>query len=351
LSAVSGEKQVQDQFFEKRQDLAGVTGRRMMKAWVCGGYGGPEMLALVDRPKPVPKDNEVLVRICATTVSSGDMRLRSGKFPRGFNLIGRLIFGINSPRQPVLGTDFAGIVEAVGRRVTTFQPGDAVMGFPGGGMRCHAQYRTMAVTGPLAHKPANLDFGEAASLMFGGTTALHFLRKANLAAGETVLVIGASGAVGSAIVQLAKHRGATVTGVTSTGNIDMVHRLGATSVIDYTKDDFVAASTKYDIIADTVGASSFAACQPVLNENGRYLAIAGTLSDMLARSSGTKRSIAGPAAERAEDVVELARLAGSGVLRPVIDRIHDFSQLPEAHAHVETGRKRGSVVVSVSGED
>ena len=330
--------------------MVSAAGPGMMKAWICRGYGGPDQLALVEQPKPVPGDNEVLVRICATTVSAGDMRLRSGRFPRGFNLIGRLIFGITRPRQPVLGTDFAGIVEAAGREVADFQPGDAVMGFPGGGMRCHAQYRTMPAAGPLVHKPANLDFGEAASLMFGGTTALHFLRKANLAAGETVLVIGASGAVGSAIVQLARLKGATVTGVTSTPNIDMVQALGATSVIDYTRDNFVRAGQGYDIIADTVGASSFAECKPVLNENGRYLAIAGTLSDMLARSSGTKLSIAGPAAERLEDVAELARLAASGALRPVIDTIYDFAQVPDAHAHVDTGRKRGSIVVSVLGE-
>lgn len=322
----------------------------MMKAWLCRGYGGPDQLALVDRPKPVPGDNEVLVRICATTVSAGDMRLRSGRFPRGFNLIGRLIFGITRPRQPVLGTDFAGIVEMVGRDVTAFRPGDAVMGFPGGKMGCHAQYRTMPSAGLLVHKPANLDFSEAASLMFGGTTALHFLRKANLAPGETVLVIGASGAVGSAIVQLARLKGATVTGVTSTPNIDMVRSLGATSVIDYTRDNFLRAGQGYDIIADTVGACSFAECRPVLSENGRYLAIAGSLSDMLARSSGTRLSIAGPAAERLEDVAELAGLAASGALKPVIDRIYSFAQLPDAHAHVDTGRKRGSVVVSVADE-
>lgn len=319
-----------------------------MKAWICRGYGGPEVLAIEDRPRPLPRDNEVLIRICATTVSSGDIRVRTLKLPKGFGLIGRLAFGITRPRQTILGTELAGTIEAVGKDVTAFKPGDAVLGFPGGAMGCHAQYRVMPVTKPIAPKPANLSFEEAASLSFGGTTALHFLRKANLRAGETVLVIGASGAVGSAMVQLARHMGATVTGVTSTRNIGLVQSLSAQAVIDYTKEDFAKAPETYDIIADTVGASSFAKCQSVLNEHGRYLSVSGGLSDMFARPSGTKKSIGGPASERPEDVLELARLAEIGVLKPVIDKTYSFPQMAEAHAHVETGRKRGSVVVSVA---
>ena len=318
-----------------------------MKAWICRNYGGPDVLACEDRPRPMPKANEVLVRICATTVSSADVRLRTCKFPRGLGLIGRLVFGITRLRQPILGTDFAGTIETVGRDVTAFKPGDAVFGFSGAAMRCHAEYRVMPVSKPIALKPANLSFEEAASLPFGGITALHFLRKANLRAGETVLVIGASGAVGSAMVQLARHMGATVTGVTSTRNIGLVGSLGAHSVIDYTREDFIKAAETYDIIADTVGASSFARCCPVLNEHGRYLAISGGLPDLLARPKGTKKSIAGPAAEQQEDVLHLARLAESGVLKPVIDRTYAFLQMAQAHAHVETGHKRGSVVVSV----
>jgi len=320
-----------------------------MKAWICRGYGGPEVLALEERPKPLPRDNEVLIRIRATTVSSGDVRVRTLKLPPGFGLIGRLVFGITRPRQPILGTELAGTIEAVGNGVTAFKPGDAVFAFPGGAMRCHAEYRVMPVSKPIALKPANLSFEEAASLSFGGTTALHFLHKANLRSGERVLVIGASGAVGCAMVQLAKHMGATVTGVTSAGNIALVQSLGAHAVIDYGKDDFTKAPERYDVVADTVGASSFAKCRHVLNEHGRYLCVAGGLSDLFARPSGTKKSIAGPASERPEDVLELGRLAAIGVLKPVIDKTYSFAQMPEAHAYVETGRKKGSVVVSMGG--
>jgi NADPH:quinone reductase-like Zn-dependent oxidoreductase len=319
-----------------------------MKAWICRGYGGPDMLTLEDRPRPVPKDNEVLIRIRATTVSSGDVRVRSLNLPRGFALIGRLVLGLTRQRQPILGTDLAGTVVAVGKAVTTFKPGDDVIGFAGAAMGCHAEYRAMPVTKPIVAKPANLSFEEAASMPFGGTTALHFLRKARLEPGETLLVIGASGAVGSAMVQLARHMGAHVTGVTSARNVALVRSLGAEAVIDYTTDDFTKAAETYDVIADTVAASSFAKCRPVLNEHGRYLSVAGSLPDLFARPAGTKRSIGGPASERPEDLAQLASLAESGVLKPVIDKVYGFADLREAHAHVETGRKRGSVVVSVA---
>lgn len=319
-----------------------------MKAWVCRRYGGPDVLALEERPKPVPKADEVLVQVAATTVSSGDMRVRALKMPRGFGPIARLIFGMRRPRQPILGTDFAGTVAAVGANVTAFRPGDAVVGFPSDAMGCHAEYRVMAVGGLIAPKPALLSFEEAASLLFGGTTALHFLRNAGSLAGKTVLVIGASGAVGSAMVQLARHMGARVTAVTSAANIDLVRSLGAQAVIDYTTRDFSTADERYDVIADAVGASSFAACHPLLNEHGRYLAVAADLAALFARPKGTKRSVGGPATTRREDIVELLRLADAGMLIPVIDTVYDFAQLPQAHAHVDTGRKRGAVVVSVA---
>ncbi len=259
-----------------------------MKAWVCRSYGGPEVLALVDRPAPTPKDDEVLVKIRATTVASGDMRIRSLKLPRGFGLFGRLVLGFTKPRKPVLGTEFSGIVAAVGKSVSGFKPGDDVFGFPGAAMGCHAEYRTMTVKKPIALKPANLSFEEAASLSFGAMTALDYLSKAKLKPGEKLLVIGASGAVGSAMVQLGKHRGAIVTGVTSARNIELVQSLGADVVIDYNSADFTKTGQSWDVIADTVAASTFAKCLPVLNEYGRYLAIAGGLPDLLARPKGTK---------------------------------------------------------------
>jgi NADPH:quinone reductase-like Zn-dependent oxidoreductase len=322
-----------------------------MKAYVCRRYGGPEVVELVDVQEPVPKDNEVLIRINATTVTSGDWRVRTLAMPKGFGPIARLALGITGPRQPILGTELAGVIEIVGKDVTRFRPGDEVFAFPGAKMGCHAQYRAVAEDGPLAPKPENLSFEEAASLCFGGSTAMHFLRKANLIAGHKLLVIGASGAVGTALVQLAKHFGAHVTGVTSTGNLELVRSLGADHVIDYTKEDSLRSGETYDVIADTVGATSFAHCKSALNDKGKLLAIAGGFPDMLAalwtlRTSG-RRVIAGPAEERPADVRQLAELARASVLRPVIDRRYDFAQMREAHAYVETRRKRGSVVVRV----
>ena len=321
---------------------------RTMKAWICRKYGGPDVLALEDRPMPQPGDNDVLIRIRATTVSSGDVRVRTLKLPRGFNLIGRFVLGFTGPRQPILGMEIAGTIETVGKNVTAYKAGDAVIAFPGGSMGCHAQYRILPVTKAIAPKPANLSFDEAATLSFGGATALQFFSRAHLKAGETILVIGASGAVGAAMVQLARHMGATVTGVTSTRNIALVESLGAAAVIDYTRDDFTRAPETYDIIADTVGASSFAKCRSALKEHGRYLSVAGGLSDLLARPSGAKKSIGGPMPERPEDVLQLVRLAEAGVLKPVIDKTFTFAQMREAHAYAETGRKRGSVVVTVA---
>lgn len=318
-----------------------------MKAWVCRAYGGPEVLALEERPVPTPKDDEVLVTIRATTVASGDRRIRSLKLPRGLGLFGRLALGFTKPRKPVLGMEFSGVVAAVGKSVTGFKPGDAVFGFPGVALGCHAEYRVMQVTKPIALKPSNLSFEEAASLPFGAMSALDYLHKAKLKPGERLLVIGASGAVGSAMVQLGKHMGAIVTGVTSGRNIELVQSLGADTLIDYNSTDFTKAGESWDVIADTVAASTFAKCLPVLNEQGCYLAIAGGLPDLLARPKGTKKSIGGPAAEKPEDFAEVARLAEAGVLTPVIDKVFSFDQMQDAHAYVDTGRKRGSVVVTL----
>jgi NADPH:quinone reductase-like Zn-dependent oxidoreductase len=319
-----------------------------MQAWVASGYGGPEVLVLKDVPRPTPGDDEVLVQIRSTTVTAGDARLRSLNLPRGFGAIGRLMFGFTRPRQPVFGSEFSGIVEAAGRRVDSFKPGDAVVGSTEVSLGCHAQFRVVSATRAIVHKPASLSFHEAACLCFGGNTALHFLRKAKLAAGERMLVIGASGAVGSAMVQLAVHGGARVTGVASARNIELVRSLGAASVIDYTSEDYHAPGQSYDIIADTVGATSFGRCLPLLSEHGRFLAVAADLKGMFARPKGARRSIAGHACVRVEDLATLCGLAKSGRFKPVIDAVYDFSRLPEAHAYVDTRRKRGNVVVSVS---
>lgn len=317
-----------------------------MNAWACTAYGGTGVLQLRALPRPTPGPRDVLVRVLAASVSSGVVRIRTQKLPRGFGLLGRLAFGLARPRQPVLGTDVAGVVEAVGSRVTGFALGDAVVGVAGMAMGCHAEFCVLAGSKPLVRKPASLSFAEAASLPFGGMAALHFLDKAGVRAGESVLVVGASGAVGSAMVQLARHRGAQVTAVCSAANAGLAQSLGAHAVIDYARQDFTQAARQWDVIADTVGASTFAACVPRLNEHGRYLSVAGGLMDVLARPRGTRRSIGGPAAERPQDLQALMDLAQAGTLRPVLDRTYPFADLPAAHAHVETGRKRGAVVVA-----
>lgn len=319
-----------------------------MRAWMCRAYGAPDRLTLETVARPVPEPGEVRVRIVATTVSSADWRIRSLEMPRGFGMFGRLAFGLRRPRQPVLGAELSGVVDAVGAGVAAFAPGDAVVGFPGIAMGCHAEYRTMRADAALVRKPENLSFEEAASLCFGGTTALHFLRRAGLAPGARILVLGAAGAVGSAMVQLARRRGAVVTAVTRAANHDLVRSLGAAVAIDREAVDFHEIGETFDVVADTVGASDFARCAKLLDEGGRYLAIAADLKGMFQRRIGTKRAIAGPAPERVADVAELARLAEAGAFRPVVGSVLPFERLPEAHILVASRRKCGSAVVRVA---
>ncbi len=316
-----------------------------MRAWVVTGYGGPDVLALADMPIPKVGPADVLIKVQATTVSSADRRIRAMDLPPGMGLLGRAILGLVRPRRPVLGTELTGIVVAAGRDVTRFHPGDAVIAFPGAKMGGHAEFCRMSETGLIVPRPAGMALDTAAALGFGGTTALHYLRKANLAAGERMLVIGATGTVGSALVQLAAHAGAKVTAVTSGGNLDLARHLGAMEAIDYMTRDVTTQAARWDIVADAVAALSFARALPILAEGGRYLAIAGGISDMLARPKGSRRTIAGPAAERLDDLVSLTAMAAKGTFRPLVDSVVPFEQLPRAHARADTHRKRGSVIV------
>jgi len=322
-----------------------------MKAIVCERYGPPEVLELREIPKPVPRANQILIRIRATTVTAGDWRVRSLTFPPGFALIGRLMLGVTRPRQPILGTEFAGEIESVGPDVTRFRAGDHVYGFAGARMGCYAGYRVMHQDGCVAVKPPNLSFEEAAALSFGGTTALDFFRRGTLRPGERVLVNGASGGVGTAAVQLAKHAGAHVTGVCSTANVGLVRSLGADEVVDYTKEDFTSSGVGYDVIVDTAGTAPFARSRASLADDGRLLLVLGGLRDMmqapLVSLISRTRIVAGPAAERPEDVRLLGQLAAEGRYRPVIDRRYPFEQMVEAHRYVDQGHKKGNVVVTV----
>ncbi len=321
----------------------------MMRAYVCRQYGPPEVLDLVDIAKPIPTEYEVLVRVRATTVSSADCRIRSFDLPSGFGLMGRVALGIRRPRQAILGTELSGVIEKVGAKVTTFKAGDDVVAFPGSRMGCYAEYRCIHAHGPIALKPTNLGFEQAAALGFGGSTMLDFFRRGGLRPGERVLVNGASGAVGTAAVQIAKHLGAHVTGVCSTVNCGLVESLGADDVIDYRRSDFSKAGRVWDLIVDAAGTAPFARSRHALTSSGRLLVVLAGLAEMLRAPlvgiTGSRKVIAGPAAERPEYVRQLASIASAGGLNPVIDRRYSFEDMHEAHRYVDTGRKRGNVVV------
>jgi NADPH:quinone reductase-like Zn-dependent oxidoreductase len=324
-----------------------------MKAIVYRQYGSPEVVRLAEIVKPQPGDHEVLIRIDATTVSSADWRARSLSLPAGFGFLGRLVFGIFRPRKPILGTELAGEIEAVGKAVTRFKAGDRVFAFTGGSFGCHAEYRTVPEDGLIALMPANLSIEEAAALSFGGTTALVFLRdKAGIKPGDKVLVIGASGCVGSAAVQIAKHFGAEVTGVCSTANLEVVRSIGADKVIDYTVEDFARTGETYDIILDTTGTASLSRCEKALKPGGRLLAVLASFAQSAGLNKPPKASgkelIAGVASTSVEDLRFLAGLAAAGEFRPVIDRSYPLESAAEAHAYVDKGRKRGSVVLTVA---
>lgn len=322
-----------------------------MKAATYTEYGPPDVIQLKEVEKPLPHANEVLIRTHATTVTSADGRLRSLTMPAGFGLVARLLYGVSRPRNPILGMEIAGEVEAVGRDVSRFKVGDRVFAISGTGMACHAEYKCMAEHGAVALMPPELSYEEAAVLPFGGTAALDFLRRGNLQRGEKVLVNGASGAVGSAAVQLARHFGAVVTGVCSTANTELVRSLGADHVIDYTEEDFARNGETYDIIVDTVGTASFFRCKDSLKKGGRLLLVVSGLPGMLpipwVSMTSSKRIVAGPAPERAEDLRFLAELAAAGGFRPVIDRRYPFEQIAEAYRYVDSGRKKGNVVITL----
>jgi NADPH:quinone reductase-like Zn-dependent oxidoreductase len=322
-----------------------------MKAAVYTRYGSPEVVSLAEVPRPLLAPDGVVVRVRATTVSSGDARLRSARVPPGFGLLVRLAFGVFGPRKHVLGTEVAGEVVEAGAQ-SRFAVGDRVFALLGANLGGHAEYVAIPGAAAIATIPPAVTLEQAAALAFGGTTALFYLRdKAKLRPGEHVLVNGASGSVGSAAVQLAKHFGARVTAVCSAANADLVTRLGADSVIDYTQQDFTSVGERFDVVMDTVGNCSFARCAPTLADGGRLLLVVAGLGDTLGallRSVRSGRSVlCGVAPERAEDLQLLAELAETGVYRPVIDRSFPFERIADAHARVDSQRKKGNVVVTL----
>jgi len=323
-----------------------------MKAMVYKEYGPPDVLHLEDVEKPTPKENEVLVRVYATTVTSADANARGFVFvPAGFGFLPRLMFGITKPKLSILGTTLSGEIEAVGSEVKAFKVGDQVFGELGFG--AYAEYVCMPEEGMLAEKPSNLNYEGAAAVPFGAHTALFFLRdKGNVQSGSKVLINGASGDTGTFAVQLARYYGAEVTGVCSTSNLELVKSLGADKVIDYTKEDFTKNGQTYDIIYDTVGKTTFAGCKNSLTENGLYLAGAGGLKAFVEMGwtaiAGGRKVIAGQAPEHKEDLIFLKELAKAEEIKPVIDRTYPLEQMVEAHRYVDKGHKKGSVVITIS---
>jgi NADPH2:quinone reductase len=320
-----------------------------MKTVLYKQYGPPQVLQVAEVRKPVPKKDEVLVRIKATTVTAADCLMR-----RGDTLLSRLLLGWFKPRNryQILGTEFSGIVEAVGREVMSYRPGDEIYGFRGFGTGCYAEYKCMSAKGSLAKKPLNLNFEEAATVVDGATTAWFFLKgKANIQKGQKVLINGAAGSIGTFAVQLAKFYGAHVIGVCSTKNVALVKSLGADQVVDYTQEDFTRMNACYDIIFDTVGKSSFGKCRKALTAKGQYLTTAFTLTGLFQRVwtgwFGQKKAIVAMSLNKTEALFLLTKLFEAGDLKTVVDRYYTLEQLPEAHAYVETGRKRGNVVVKV----
>ncbi|MDF3069054.1 MAG: uncharacterized protein K0R38_4655 [Polyangiaceae bacterium] len=322
-----------------------------MKAAVYTRYGTPDVVSLSTLPRPLLPADGVVIRVRATTVSSGDARLRSAHVPAGFGLPLRLGFGMFGPRNHVLGTEVAGEVVEVGAH-SRFAVGDRVFALLGASLGGHAEYAAIRDNGAVAHLPRGMGFESGAALAFGGTTALYYLRdKAKLRAGERLLVNGASGAVGSAAVQLGKYFGAHVTAVCSGNNADLVTLLGADRVVDHTRQDFATLRERFDVVIDAVGNCSFARCAPALADSGRLLLVVASLGQMLGAMLRPVRSgrrvLCGVTPERAEDLQLLAQLAEIGAYRPVLDSVFPFDRIAEAHARVDTQRKRGSVIVTL----
>ena len=330
-----------------------------MKAIVYTEYGSPDVLQLKEVEKPTPKDDEILIRIYATSVNFGDIAARNfgnispGKFfmPLPFWLIGKISFGIRKPKNTILGNELAGEIEAVGKGVKSFKPGDQVFGYPFNNMRAYAEYRCMPEDGLVGMKPVNMTYEEAAVVPYGALMGLDLLRKINIQSGQKVLINGASGGIGSAVVQLAKHYGADVTGVCGTPRLEFVKSLGADEVIDYTKEDFTQNGETYDLILDVLGKSSFSRCKDSLKPNGTYVLTSFKMRDVVdmlwTSVAGSKKVKCAILVAKPEDLISIKELVEAGKIKSVIDRRYPLEQTAEAHRYVESGEKKGNVVITV----
>jgi NADPH:quinone reductase-like Zn-dependent oxidoreductase len=326
-----------------------------MKAIVWTKYGPPDGLQLQELAKPAPKDKEVLIRIYATTVTAADCELRSLKFPIWLRLPLRIYLGLIRPRNTILGQELAGEIEAVGKDVKRFRQGDQVFAWTGLGLGAYAEYKCLPGDGVLAIKPSNMTYEEAAALPLGGLEAVYFLRRGHIRSGQKMLIIGAGGSIGTFAVQIARYFGAEVTAVDNTGKLDMLHSIGADQVIDYTQEDFTKSGETYDVIFDVVGKSSFSRSVRLLTLNGRYLLGNPRLSQRMRGRWTSMRSSkkvipwkARTASEYTEDCNFLKELIEAGKIQSVIDRCYPLEQTAEAHRYVDTGHKKGNVVITVA---
>ena len=324
-----------------------------MKAIVHTKYGPPDELQLLEVEKPVPGDNELLIKIHASTVTTTDCNARNFTFvPQSFMFFARIMFGFKKPKIRILGIDLAGEIEAIGKNVKLFNVGDHVFGSPGTKFGGHAEYCCVPENGALAIKPADLSWEKAAAISLAGNTALFFIRDlAKIQAGQKMLIHGASGAIGTYAVQLAKYYGAEVTGVCSTTNAEMVKSLGAEKVIDYTKEDFTKSDEKYDFVFNVVGKTTFSQCKGILTPKGIYLDNMMEIKDFLkvlwTSIVGGKKIKGGVSTERAENLKFFIELIESGKLEPVIDKVYPLESTAEAFQYVEQGHKRGNVIITI----
>lgn len=321
-----------------------------MRAAVLRKFGAPQNVVIDKLPVPTPKPDEVLVRITATALNSGDARIRGKNVPKGYKFLMGLVLGFSKPRIPVLGTVFAGEVVRTGAKVTEFTQGQKVFGSTEMKMSTHAEYLTIRGDKAIVPAPKGLNDAEAVSLIFGATTALHFLNKAELVKGQRILINGASGAVGLSMLQIAKSRGAHVTAVASAKNHDLLIENGADQVVDYTSTKIADMAQRFDILADCVGTTPFATHKHLLNAKGRFALVVGTMAEGLATPFinlfSKRKVIGGTALATKVSMAQIAQLAQSGPLPPVIDRSFDLDDIQNAHAYVDTGRKTGSVIVT-----
>jgi NADPH:quinone reductase-like Zn-dependent oxidoreductase len=328
-----------------------------MKAVIWTKYGSPDGLQLQEVEKPTPKDNEVLIKIHAATASRADTEFRNLKLPILFAIPIRIYLGFFKPtRIRVLGTEFAGEVEATGKEVTQYQRGDQVYGYTGLGMGTYAEYiclgeKPSALTGVMSKRPTDIPYEEAAAVPFGGLEALHSLDRVNIQRGQKVLIVGAGGSIGTFSVQLAKHYGAEVTGVDSGGKLDMLRSIGADHVIDYKLEDYTKNGQKYDLIMDTIGGSPFAGSVRSLTENGTYLNVNPKIHHRLqmawSKGNSNKKLLSWEGGYTTKNLLRLKELVEAGTIKPVIDRTYPLEQIAEAHRYVETDQKKGNVVITM----